>query len=374
MLSFKDEKMLIRIDRYFIDRIFSLPYSSELIFLSILSMISTDSSVTCGFSFVDVEIPSTLPTSSWAITWIEEFRYSSYRNILFCNTLLQGVETYLLLLALKIRYPDRVFMLRGNHEDCNSGTIYGFYDECRAKFRRDGEAVSLTYRNQLYSTVSQAWTHFISVFNWMPVSAIVAEKILCMHGGLSPHLTSLQQIDNVSTVVYRNPLGTVSYRTLCSSLARRSFLLTDSWPICCGLIPTTRHRTLLPYPSHHTLTVSWLVDVTSQDFILLRRQYCQILLCQLQNRFDRTSPSNDAGGTVSSSLIYRILPYFQMKGGYKFFADGRLLSIFSAPNYDNGDNKSCVLRVNTDLKCKLMLTGVTVVRYLTVFSHYTGLL
>ena len=49
----------------------------------------------------------------------------------------------------------QVFMLRGNHEDCNTATTYGFYDECIEKYAPFGEAVSTVtlslHRNPLPS-------------------------------------------------------------------------------------------------------------------------------------------------------------------------------------------------------------------------------
>jgi len=88
----------------------------------------------------------------------------------------QNLETICLLLAYKIKYPENFFLLRGNHESSSINRIYGFYEECKRRY-----SVSL-------------WKTFTDCFNYLPVCALVDDKILCMHGGLSPELMSLDQI------------------------------------------------------------------------------------------------------------------------------------------------------------------------------------
>lgn len=88
----------------------------------------------------------------------------------------QSIETICLLLAYKIQYPENFFILRGNHESAGINRIYGFYDECKRRY-----SIKL-------------WKVFSDVFNCLPASALIDEKILCMHGGLSPELQTMQQI------------------------------------------------------------------------------------------------------------------------------------------------------------------------------------
>ena len=88
----------------------------------------------------------------------------------------QSLETICLLLCYKIQYPQNFFLLRGNHESAGINRIYGFYDECKRRY-----SIKL-------------WKVFSDIFNCLPISALVDEKILCMHGGLSPEMESLQQI------------------------------------------------------------------------------------------------------------------------------------------------------------------------------------
>jgi len=91
----------------------------------------------------------------------------------------QSMETICLLLAYKIKYPENFFILRGNHECASINRIYGFYDECKRRYN------------------IKLWKTFIDCFNCLPVAAIVDEKIFCMHGGLSPELSQMEQIKRI---------------------------------------------------------------------------------------------------------------------------------------------------------------------------------
>ena len=83
------------------------------------------------------------------------------------------------LLSYKIKYPENFFILRGNHECASINRIYGFYDECKRRYN------------------IKIWKTFIYCFNCLPVAALVDDKILCMHGGLSPELSSIDQIKRI---------------------------------------------------------------------------------------------------------------------------------------------------------------------------------
>ncbi|RAH63506.1 serine/threonine-protein phosphatase PP2A catalytic subunit [Aspergillus piperis CBS 112811] len=91
-----------------------------------------------------------------------------------------SVETVSLLVALKIRYPRRITILRGNHESRQITQVYGFYDECLRKY---GSA--------------NVWQYFTDLFDYFPVTALVEKNIFCLHGGLSP---SIDTLDNISAL------------------------------------------------------------------------------------------------------------------------------------------------------------------------------
>lgn len=88
----------------------------------------------------------------------------------------QNLETILLLLCYKLKYPEKFFLLRGNQECASVARLGGFYDECT---RRSDKTT---------------WESFIDVFNCLPVAAIVHGHIFCVHGGLSPSLRDLDDI------------------------------------------------------------------------------------------------------------------------------------------------------------------------------------
>ena len=88
-----------------------------------------------------------------------------------------SVETFLLLLALKVRYPDRIYLIRGNHESRQITQVYGFYDECLRKY---GSA--------------NVWRYCTDIFDYLSLSALIDNKVFCVHGGLSPTITTIDQI------------------------------------------------------------------------------------------------------------------------------------------------------------------------------------
>ncbi|KAH0573019.1 Serine/threonine-protein phosphatase [Spironucleus salmonicida] len=107
-----------------------------------------------------------------------------YTNYLFLGDFvdrgLQSLETVLTVFSAKLAFPNRVFLLRGNHETKQMGDFYGFYAECISR----------------YNSVS-IYNAFNEVFQFLPIAAVVGGKILAVHAGLSPMAETLTEIAEI---------------------------------------------------------------------------------------------------------------------------------------------------------------------------------
>ena len=88
-----------------------------------------------------------------------------------------SVETLEYLLCLKVRYPGHITLLRGNHESRQISFTYGFYEEIQRKYGN-----------------TNPWHYFTEIFDFMSIAALIEGKIFCIHGGLSPYISTVDQI------------------------------------------------------------------------------------------------------------------------------------------------------------------------------------
>lgn len=88
-----------------------------------------------------------------------------------------SLETFLYLVLLKLKFPDHIYLLRGNHECRQVNQLYGFYDECMTVYGHTG----------IYRMANE-------VFDLLPIAAHIDNSIFCVHGGLSPDIKHIDQI------------------------------------------------------------------------------------------------------------------------------------------------------------------------------------
>lgn len=197
----------------------------------------------------------------------------------------QSLETVCLLLAYKVKYPENFFLLRGNHECASINRIYGFYDECKRRY-----SIKL-------------WKTFTDCFNTLPVSAVVDEKILCMHGGLSPELKSFEQIRRIM----------------------RPTDIPDSG-LLCDLLWSDPDKDISGWGENDRgVSYTFGPDV----------------ITKFLNKHDL-------------DLICRA--HQVVEDGYEFFARRQLVTLFSAPNYcGEFDNAGSMMSVDETLMCSFQI-------------------
>ncbi|EAX96534.1 Ser/Thr protein phosphatase, putative [Trichomonas vaginalis G3] len=96
-----------------------------------------------------------------------------------------SIEIVSLLFSLKILHPNDIHLIRGNHEFLDINTIYGF-------------------KNQVLEEYSEAlYEVFNDCFGYLPLACILNDAFFLVHGGLSPKLTSVKQIEEVQRPIHK---------------------------------------------------------------------------------------------------------------------------------------------------------------------------
>jgi len=128
----------------------------------------------------DPDPDATQPTSAETVSGPTSSQSADTKFIFLGDFVDRGyfsLETFTLLMCLKAKYPDRIILVRGNHESRQITQVYGFYEECQQKY---GNA--------------SVWKACCHVFDFLVLAAIVDGEVLCVHGGLSPEIRTIDQI------------------------------------------------------------------------------------------------------------------------------------------------------------------------------------
>ncbi|XP_023511821.1 serine/threonine-protein phosphatase BSL3-like isoform X2 [Cucurbita pepo subsp. pepo] len=198
-----------------------------------------------------------------------------------------SLETITLLLALKVEYQQNVHLIRGNHEAADINALFGFRIEC---IERMGE------RDGIW-----AWHRINRLFNWLPLAALIEKKIVCMHGGIGRSINHVEQIENIQRPITMEAGSIVLMDLLWSDPTEN-----DSVE---GLRPNARGPGLVTFGPDRVM------------------EFCN---------------NNDL------QLIVRA--HECVMDGFERFAQGHLITLFSATNYcGTANNAGAILVLGRDL-------------------------
>jgi len=117
----------------------------------------------------------------------------------------QSLEVICLLMALKLKYPKQIFMLRGNHEDREVNKYLGLGQECS---RRLGEDINDP--NSIFQKLND-------MFEYLPLAAIINDKgannkVFCVHAGIGSTLQKIEDIEKIQRPL-KITLGSINNET-----------------------------------------------------------------------------------------------------------------------------------------------------------------
>ncbi|XP_010473113.1 PREDICTED: serine/threonine-protein phosphatase BSL3 [Camelina sativa] len=198
-----------------------------------------------------------------------------------------SLETITLLLALKVEYQHNVHLIRGNHEAADINALFGFRIECIERMgERDGIWV---------------WHRINRLFNWLPLAALIEKKIICMHGGIGRSINHVEQIE-----IIQRPITMEAGSIVLMDLLWSDPTENDSVE---GLRPNARGPGLVTFGPDRVM------------------EFCN---------------NNDL------QLIVRA--HECVMDGFERFAQGHLITLFSATNYcGTANNAGAILVLGRDL-------------------------
>lgn len=203
-----------------------------------------------------------------------------------------SVECLLYLYCHKIRYPNTFFMLRGNHECRHLTEYFTFKSECKAK-----------YELKIYDL-------FCDSFNFLPLAAVVKKMFFCVHGGLSPEIIKVKDVNKINR--------------FCEPPSSGAF---------CDLLWADPHE-------------SFGKEITDFGFAPNNVRGCSFYF----------SFSACCNFLAHNSLLSVIRAHEAQDLGYKMYKQSKsstfpaLITIFSAPNYlDVYNNKAAILKLENSV-------------------------
>jgi diadenosine tetraphosphatase ApaH/serine/threonine PP2A family protein phosphatase len=213
-----------------------------------------------------------------------------------------SVETFAYLAFLKCKHPNHFFLLRGNHESREINQQYGLFNDCVGLYGHAG-----------------VWDALNSVFDLLPIAAVVDSRIFCVHGGLSPAITYVEQI---STITRKQEIDA----------------------------PKPHGRDWTPIEAHAIIDLTWSDPSDTTTFKLNRRGKGYLFGTQQTRGFLRNNRLGGVGTDRSDPNHVFLARAHQMpEEGHQWLQEDNPVIVWSAPNYCyRMNNAAAVMRVRAN--------------------------
>ncbi|CAM2723808.1 unnamed protein product [Rotaria socialis] len=229
-----------------------------------------------------------------------------------------GVECVLYLWSLKIHYPNTFFLLRGNHECRHLTEYFTFKQECLIK-----------YTEKVYDACMTA-------FDCLPLAAVMNNQFLCVHGGLSPEVQTLddiKQLDRFHEPPVHGAMCDLLWSDPAEDYGNESGSLTLvatrrlSAPVKTSTSTATNPSTASLFLPNGTRGCSYFYTYAAVNEFLVRNQILSVI---------RAHEAQDIG-----YRMYKKSP----ETGFP-----SLITLFSAPNYcDVYQNKAAIMKYENNV-------------------------
>jgi diadenosine tetraphosphatase ApaH/serine/threonine PP2A family protein phosphatase len=217
-------------------------------------------------------------------------------NYLFLGGYSNSLEAISLLFCLKVRYPKRITLLRGLNEDFAYCQYYGFYEEAKRKYGNE----------EIFKIICE-------VFNYIPLAAIINNKVFCVYGGLSPDLETIEEINKIDRFVY-----------------------IDKNDNILGLIINSPvEYSYWEYLYFYNINNGWIQAPKGRDYYFLE---------EVTERFEK-----------KNQIDLIICGGQYMEDGFRFFHNNKLISLFSAPNVGINKNKGAIIEIDENMEKRFLI-------------------